>query len=302
MDVDPVRPGLSVAVLAGWSLMIATGIALPASAETAGVETIANADEYFPDTLGSRWQYRGQIFEGPLQRITERGFVNVSTVKGADTVKGVAVKVYHDTNPGNHGPSDSYYRRDAAGIVYYGSEPGTALEKQLVPYQIVRFPLEYPSSYQQFDRKGLNLGTDLDGDEKDELTDMEALVTVVGKETVVVPAGVYPDAIRVEARMHMRIHLSESNRTVLGSDATTAWFAKGIGLVKYVERQEVPPVRSDRGWITEITEELEAVEISPPQASLRRGEPASKRVFADHARHHELAQVVFPSGLGAHSR
>jgi hypothetical protein len=43
----------------------------------------------------------------------------------------------------------------------------------------------------------------------------------------------------------------------------TAWFANGIGLVKYIERQELPPLKSDRGMVTEITEELESMSMNP---------------------------------------
>lgn len=258
--------GFGLVVFLGWIFLSCEAIA----GETAApeVERVVDAGDYFPDTLGSQWRYRGEVVEGPLQTIAKRGFVNVSTVKGTDKIKGVTVKVFHDTNPGNHGPSDSYYRRDAAGIVYYGSEPGTPLEKQLVPYQIVRFPLDLPSSFQQFDKKGLDFGNDLDGDEQNERTDMEAVVTAVGREPVTVPAGTYSDAVRIEARMTMRIVLSRTNRVVIGSDTMTAWFARGVGLVKYVEHQELPPLRSDRGMITEITEELESFWISP-QTSLR---------------------------------
>ncbi|HJU04834.1 MAG TPA: hypothetical protein VJ692_06740 [Nitrospiraceae bacterium] len=232
-----------------------------------GVERVANAGDYFPDTMGSQWRYRGEIVEGPLQSIAKKGFLNVSMVKGTEKIQGVAVKVFHDTNPGNHGPSDSYYRRDPAGIVYYGSEPGTPIERQLIPYQIVRFPLDLPSSFQQFDRKGLDFGSDLDGDEQNEQADMEAVVTAVGKEPVSVPAGSYSDTVRIEARMTMRISLSGSQKVAIGTDTMTAWFAKGVGLIKYVERQELPPLRSDRGLVTEITEELESFTITP-QTSL----------------------------------
>src|SRR5690242_13786427 len=232
-------------------------------------ERITNAEDYFPDTQGMQWRYRGEVMEGPLQTIARNGFVNVSTVKGTDKIKGVSVKVFHDTNPGNHGASDSYYRKDPAGIVYYGSDPGTPLEKQLIPYQIVRFPIDIPSSFQQFNRKGLDFGNDLDGDDQNEQADMHAVVAVIGKEPVTVPAGTYPDAIRIEARMTMRIMLSASGRTAIGSDVMTAWFAKGAGLVKYIERQELPPLQSDRGIVTEITEELESMTTGPKTSAFR---------------------------------
>lgn len=288
--------------------MIATALVLAwcalagATGPLFAAEVIANHDDYFPDAQGSQWTYRGQVVEGTLQSIAQKEFLNVSVVKGSETIKGVQVKVFHDTNPGNNGPSDSYYRRDAAGIVYYGSQPGTPLEKQLVPYQIVRFPLMFPSSFQQFDRQGLNFGTDLDGDEKNERADVQATVAVIGTEAVAVPAGVYQDTIRIEARMTMRIHLTAGKKTMVGTDTMTAWFARGVGLVKYVERQEVPSLSASRGRTTEITEELEEVEIRKQTASLEGSEPSAQRVFADHADDHELAQVIFSSGLRPHAR
>ncbi len=228
--------------------------------------TIAKSEEYFPDTLGSRWTYRGQISEGPLQTIERKFFENVSTVSGTKTLKGVTVTVFHDTNPGNHGESDSFYRRDVVGIVYYGSEPGTPLEKQITPYQIFRFPLKVPSSFQQFDRTGLDFGSDIDRDGTDETVDTQGWSKVIGLETIIVPAGTFQDAIKVEARMNMHIHLSGSKHTVSGIDVMTAWFAKGVGLVKYAERQELSAIKEDRGVVTEITEELEEYEIKSAKA------------------------------------
>jgi len=257
--------------------------------------TISKSEEYFPDTVGSRWTYRGQINEGPLQSIELKFFTNVSTVSGTKTMKGVTVTVFHDTNPGNHGPSDSFYRRDSVGIVYYGSEPGTPLEKQITPYQIFRFPLKIPSSFQQFDRTGIDFGSDMDRDQVDEKVDTQGWSKVIGRETITVPAGTFQDAIKVEARMNMKIHLSGSRHTVSGIDVMTAWFAKGVGLVKYSERQELSAIKEDRGVVTEIIEELEEYDIKAPKASRSRFEPPSKGVLADNFGDHELAQVVFPA-------
>ncbi len=248
-------------------LLVAAGLCVVIPEDLAAepgpqVETIADALLYFPDAIGSRWRYRGRVEEWPLQKVsTSKGYVNISTVTGTQAINNVTVKVFHDTNPGNHGPTDSYYRRDAVGVVYYGSSPGTPIEQQIIPYQIVRFPLEIPSSFQQFDRKGIDFGTDIDGDGTPEKADVEASVTVTGREDVVVPAGSYPKALRMEARMAMRVYLSKSKRSVLNTDVLTAWFAKGVGLVKYVEHQELPPAATDKGFITEISEELEEADV-----------------------------------------
>lgn len=277
--------------LSGW---------LPITAGAEEVITISQSADYFPDAVGNRWSYRGQITEGPLQTIDLKNFTNVSTVTGTKTLKGVTVTVFHDTNPGNHGPSDSFYRRDVVGIVYYGSDPGTPLEKQIIPYQIVRFPLTMPSSFQQFDRTGVDFGTDMDRDGRDEKVDVRGSTSIVGRETVVVPAGTFTDAIKVEARMTMRIHLSGSTRAAMGTDVMTAWFAKGVGLVKYAERQELSAPKEDRGVVTEVMEELEEYDVKPSKESLSRFESPSEGIFADDARHHELGQIILPAGLRAY--
>ena len=288
-------PGFRRAIMLGAVLLLVCSTwSTPLAAEEVGM--IAQSSDYFPDQIGNAWHYRGQITEGPLQTIEHKFFSNVSSVTGTKSIKGMTATVFHDTNPGNHGPSDSFYRRDSVGIVYYGSEPGTPLEKQLVPYQIVRFPMKAATSFQQFNRKGLDFGTDMDRDGENEKVDAQGDSTVVGQESVTVPAGTFKDAVKVEARMYMQIHLSGSNKTAQGTDVMTAWFVKGVGLVKYVERQELSPLE-DRGVITDISEELESYEIKSSKASLGRRESPTEGLFADHTGHDELRQVLFTSGL-----
>ena len=292
-------PGYRKTLMLGTVLLLVWSTwSAPLAAENAGI--IAQSADYFPDQIGNEWRYRGQVTEGPLETIENKFFSNVSSVTGTKDIKGMTVTVFHDTNPGNHGPMDSFYRRDSVGIVYYGSEPGTPFEKQLVPYQIVRFPMKVSSSFPQFNRKELDFDTDLDQDGIDEKADAQGYATVLGQESVTVPAGTFKDAVKVEARMHMQIHLSSAKRTVQGTDVMTAWFVKGVGLVKYLERQELSPL-DDRGVVTDIMEELESYEIKPPKASLGRRESSTEGLLADDAGDHELRQVLFTSGLRADS-
>lgn len=249
-------------VLYGCMLVLSWTVAWPSLGLAESGTSVSQSADYFPDSIGSRWEYRGEITEGPLQTIDHKTFTNVSTVTETRDLRGMQVTVFHDTNPGNHGPSDSFYRRDAAGIVYHGSEPGTPLEKQLIPYQIVTFPITIGTSITQFDKKDLDFGTDIDRDGVNEKADAIGTSTIAGLETITVPAGTFKDAVKIEARMSMTIHLSGVERTATGIDMMTAWFAKGVGLVKYFERQEFSPLR-ERGMITEIMEELEAYEVKP---------------------------------------
>jgi hypothetical protein len=282
--------------IVGMAVVFCYAAFLSASIAADDLTGISQSPDYFPDTIGSHWEYRGQITEGPLQTIEHKFFTNVSTVTGTKTLKGMTVTVFHDTNPGNHGPSDSFYRRDIVGIVYHGSEPGTPLEKQLIPYQIVRFPMKISSTIQQFDKKDLDFGTDLDRDGVNEKVDARGTSTVTGLESITVPAGTFKEAVKVEAYMRMNIHLSGATRAITGTDVMTAWFAKGVGLVKYVERQELSPLE-DRGVITEIMEELESYEVKPSKASVGRSETPTEGLFADDSHDHELHQVVLAPRL-----
>jgi hypothetical protein len=289
------KPGYRRAFMLGPVLLLACAAWSSAfAAEETGI--IAQSADYFPDQTGNEWHYRGQITEGPLQTVENKFFSNVSSVTGTKTIKGMMVTVFHDTNPGNHGAMDSFYRRDSVGIVYYGSEPGTPFEKQLVPYQIVRFPMKVSSSFPQFNRKDLDFGNDLNRDGINEKADAQGDASVLGQESVTVPAGTFKDAVKVEARMHMQIYLSGTTKTIQGTDVMTAWFVKGVGLVKYVERQELSPLE-DRGVVTDIMEELESYEIKPSKASLGRSESSPEGLLADDAGDDELQEVLFTSGF-----
>ncbi len=258
------RQGCRFCLLATFLWMSLSTYAYSADSSSLVIEDI---HEYFPDQLGNEWVYRGRMIQGGMVQIAEKNtqFTNVSNVIGKETVDGVEVVVFHDTNPGNQGPSDSYYLRDAAGIRYYGSKPGTTLERQLVPYQIVRFPLEIPSSFKQFNRQGLELGMDIDRDGETETVDIVAVSYVQGRETLTVPAGTYVNAVRLEATMTMHVHLSESGRTIRGTDTMTVWFARGVGLLKYIERQTIPSLRSENERVVEVTEVLEKVTLGLAQ-------------------------------------
>ena len=282
---------MALSLVVGWSSH-GFGQVTPTVIHDAGV--------YFPDQTGNEWRYQGRITEGVVNQIEDKTFVNVSKIMGKEKKDGVMVTVFHDTNPGDQGSTDSYYLRDAAGIRYYGSKPGTILERQLIPYQIVRFPLEVPSSFHQLDRKSLNLGLDLDRDGQAETVDVRATVNIEGQEAVTVPLGTYEQAIRMEAHMNLLVRLSGDGTRISGFDTMTLWLVKGVGLVKYVERQMVPMIGAGQDRLIEITEELEEARLQGGTALLSRRKSATHGVLARQPPDHELFQVPFSSGLGAH--
>lgn len=102
--------------------------------------------------------------------------------------------------------------------------------------------------------------------------------------------------------MTLKIRLSSVDRTAVGTDVMTAWFAKGVGLVKYIERQELASLKDDRGNITDITEELEEVSVKSAPGLQGRNETSPERLFADDTRNQELLHVVVAPGLRTDAR
>ena len=109
---------------------------------------------------------------------------------------------------------------------------------------------------------------DIDRDGVPEKVDMVAISSAQAQETISVSAGTYPKSIRLEAKMTMQVHLSESGETIQGTDTMTVWFARGVGLLKYIERQTIPSFRSENERVVEVTEVLEKVTLATDVALL----------------------------------
>ena len=224
-------------------------------------EPIPQVERYFPDDVGMTWSYRGSVVD-QVQRVAS--YINNASVKGTTEKKGSRVKVFTESNQSNEGPAESYFLRDKDGISYYGGEPTTPFEKQLVPYRIIHFPLSLHKLYSQLD-KAISFGRDLDEDGKEEDAVVKAEIIAQGLETISVPAGVFKDCLKLEGTMKIYITLSSNGKTILMTDKTTNWFAPDVGMVKGIERTEFPSVDGSNPTGTIVTEEL--AEYSQPRSS-----------------------------------
>jgi hypothetical protein len=174
------------------------------------------------------------------------------TITGTKLVASVTTTVFSETNPDNSGKAQEVYRvKDATGITNRGNNDVTDfLTPQLVPYPELRFPLQPGSTFQSFNKQGLNFGRDLDGDGKNETAAINAQVNVVGFENVTVTAGTFPNTIRVETALNLVITLSMSGSTIPLTSTQTTWFASGVGPVKETN------VIQSQGVTDAISEEL----------------------------------------------
>lgn len=241
---------------------------------------IQNTEEYFPDEIGSVWRYKGRSRTDAVERIAEMAFINEVSAIGTTNIKGETVKIFRETNQGNKGPTDGFFRRDKAGITYYGSQPTTPFEQQLIPYRVLVFPLIMEGTFRQLEKKGVDMQADLDGDGRHERADVVADVRVAAHTPVTVPAGTFSDTLQIDASMTIVITLTKSRRVITSRDRITSWFARGIGLVKYVEEIEAPPVMETRGEVTHVSEELESYTlkgtVSAPSVPLSSSHPAGR--------------------------
>ena len=220
-------------------------------------ETIVSADDYFPLKEGLQWKYAGKkVTQGMAE---EKRFTNTVTVLGKEVINGIALIPFEEKDASGRGLLVRYYLKEKTGVVCYGYKPPVLLLQQVMPYLWVPLPIRIPHRFNQIDKKGLDTGRDYDGDGINESADMESSINVAGEESLSVPAGTYASAVRIEYRLTIRIHLTAGGKPKELTQHSTHWFAKGIGLVKRVDKG--PGVRLGP-WpptIFEITEELEGI-------------------------------------------
>lgn len=219
------------------------------------VEEIPQIDRYFPDTIGYQWKYRGTITRVKGQQVAT--YSNSMIIKGTTRVKGVTVTVVQESNSANQGRRDSYFQKDSTGLLFYGSRPPSPVEEGLVPYHLIPFPWRLQSPFLQVEKKGISYRADLDGDGENEEADVTAHVVAVTFESVAVPVGIFPQALRIEGVMTLSIRLSHTGKAIRARERVTQWFMEGVGPVKSLVTSRFPSPDDQPDSVTIVTEELE---------------------------------------------
>ena len=88
--------------------------------------------------------------------------------------------------------------------------------------------------------------------------------------------------------MNLLVHVSRDGTRVQGFDTMTVWLVKGVGLVKYIERQLIPMVSTGKERLIEITEELEDATLHGGTNLLSRRKPSTHGGLTGHPLDHEL--------------
>jgi hypothetical protein len=208
-----------------------------AAATTLGQTVVGPGDvsRFFPFAAENTWAFQGTVAQNG-QLITS--FTNTLKVGGTTAIDGVPVTVLTETNPRNNGtPVESFSATDDRGITNFGNnDPNDLITKALAPFQDIVFPLTLGFSFEQVNRINVDLGGDVDGDGINDRAHVVSRFIVLAFEDVVVPAGTFPNSVKLEGRATLKITLSHSKALVMITGVQTQWFAPGIGPVK---RQDV---------------------------------------------------------------
>ncbi len=269
IDLEATVTTIKNTVSADTGLMAFITSASGTGQTTEGPGDIGN---FFPFTQGLSWRFKGvySVNGGP-----DINFDNTSKIIGTKTIKGMTVPVFTESDFNNAlGELREYYLfKDSHGITYQGNnDPTDLVSPILVPYPVLKFPLQLGASFQQLNKTGLDVGGDFDRDGRNEKADIISRVTIIGMEDVVVPFGSFQNSIKIETTTTVTFTLSSNGIKIATIRTLTQWFAPEIGPVKRVSqiKTDGPVERFDEI----VTEELSsmAVAVGTGPASVAMGD------------------------------
>jgi hypothetical protein len=257
--------------------------------------------ELFPTATGSVWYYA--VSEDLLGLPPASGRVRVE-VTGTEVVGGTSASTFTTTQLVLGTPSTSAAVAEGpSGVTLVrGEDPGGVLSAQVVPYQLLYFPLEPGSSFVQVDCRNVEVGDDLDDDGRGDRVDVRSVVTAAPTETVGVPVGTFV-ASRIDTSLTMTFHLTTGG-SVPASGLESQWYAPGVGLVRSTTSVSVEGIS-----LTDRTE-LVAYDVGgvragfPEVAALATGELGVGEVARGGSRGYaaavapgtQIAATLFPLG------
>jgi len=199
------------------------GAATTVSIPTAGP---GDVEKFFQLTPGNRWGFNVTVNETGYPPTS--GF-ETSAVTGTKTISGYSTVVLSNSGRSN---AEEYYLKNNAGLFFFGDNSADSVIAAIIPYQVFRFPLQANDSFVQVDKAGIDFGADLDGDGRNETIAISSIVTVVGFETVVVPAGTFNNCVRLQTNITETLTLSRNGAKTTVTGVSTEWYAPRIGPVK----------------------------------------------------------------------
>jgi hypothetical protein len=155
--------------------------------------------------------------------------IKVSGTKQVDGNTAFVLASFNVDNPG--GVGEEYFFKNNAAIYYLGgSSPATPLP--ITPYPVIKFPVVQDGSFLQVNKSGIDYGSDLDGDGRNESLAIHSNVTVAGYESVTVDTGTIQNCARLVTTITETLTGSSDRTQAVVNVIVSEWYAPGIGLVK----------------------------------------------------------------------
>ena len=235
---------------------------------------------YHPYGQGRVSHYQGTVTHSGMPMVN---FSTSDKITGTKVIGVVSTTVLLETNPNNKGTAEEHYLvKDNRGVTFYGNNDASDfITPQLGPIRVVHFPLVAGDVVEVVNKNGLNSGFDLDGDGKPEAVDLKTDYSVLAFEAVIVPAGTFPNSVKIEARQTQTFHSSAFGISATIKATTTFWRAPGIGYTKKIA------LIQSQGFVNDFSETIteELVEVfSSNEISLASNDiiydPKTKMIYA----------------------
>lgn len=199
---------------------------LPLLLAACGGDSAAPGDsDHVPLATGNRWSYQ----------VTETGtgalppFSRLHTITGSRDIYGTAA-FQHYLAPSSGSTWITWNDRKAAGWLERVLDP--AVYGTLQTLNHLRLPLRAGDAYDAYNLDHYPMGEDLDGDSVEETVSLRRSIVVSGPEVVTVPAGTFPDALKVTSQGYFEIHYSNSPAMTPVTSTVEEWYVAGVGVVK----------------------------------------------------------------------
>lgn len=188
-----------------------------------------DVNNLFPLSEGNTWGYHVTGYETGQQPTNHTEEIKVS---GTKLVDGNTAFILTSINTENSlGIDEEYFLKNNAAVYYLGDN-SPLISLAITPYPIIKFPAVQNGSFRQANKSGIDYGSDLDGDGRNESLAIISTVTVAGNEAVTVETGSIQNCTKLVTSITETLTASRDQRQAVVTGSVSEWYAPEIGLVK----------------------------------------------------------------------
>lgn len=206
-----------------------------------------DVQRYFPLDAGNHWNYN---LAGPSPAsgaVVVYGLATASVNTATVTVGGVNATVVNFADTVGDAPSSDDFTSTGGGLTVVASnDPGNPIQSQILPVAVLTFP-PLPGPVSSVTATAIDWGQDLNNSGHHATTSFTQSISVAGSETVTVPAGVFPAAVKTVETISGSVLPYGASQALAYSGSETQWYAPGVGVVRSTTSVSVAGVSTGGG-------------------------------------------------------